>query len=222
MSRLDHLVTPISPRAQREYQRSIRRNLRSLFEPTWGFTIFRTAYTPESDTQFPLFLAKLDLYVKYSIDTDLNPDFPGSDSSFDPAPNEEMMRRFKNDVVEDHTLNGASVDEVRDAFAKWLRGKEVNLEITYIYAPYRVCIMADEAVLNSVTARLEDLSQNTELDTVWVKMVEYSASGEEKWQGWLKVGLSALYYFWFNVSGGDEVCDMFESAVEEGSDVYTG
>ncbi|KAH8815523.1 hypothetical protein F5884DRAFT_747062 [Xylogone sp. PMI_703] len=221
MSRFDHLVTPISPSAQREYQRSVRRNLRNLFEPTWGFTIFRTTYTPESDTQFPLFLAKLDLYVKYSIDTDLNPDFPGSDPSFDTAPNEEMMRPFKNDVVEDNTLSGASVDEVRDAFAKWLEGKGVDLEITHIYAPYRVCIMADEAVLNSVMAGPDDPSLNSELDTVWVKMVEYSAPGEEKWQGWLKVGLNALYYFWSNVSGGEEVRGMFEF-MEERSDVFTG
>lgn len=112
-------VTPPSPRSRREWQRQVCRNLRSLQQPTWGFTIFRTVYTPESDTQFPLLLAKLDAYVKDSVDAELRPNpfmAPSTEPAFDSGPNEEMKRRYVNVVVEDRELDGASIDEVRDAF----------------------------------------------------------------------------------------------------------
>ncbi|KAH8807239.1 hypothetical protein F5884DRAFT_788812 [Xylogone sp. PMI_703] len=219
-------VTPLSPGSKREWQRSVCRNLRTLQQPTWGFTIFRTVYTPESNTQFPLFLEKLDAYVKYSIDEDLRPApfmAPSGEPPFDPRPNEEMKRRYTNDVVEDRTLDGADTDKVRDAFTKWLESNRVDLEMHQLYARHRVCIMVDEAVLNSVAAGPEDPGQDFELGGVWVKVVEYLAPGEAEWQGWLKVGLNALYYFWFNVSAGEEVNSMFEAMMEDDEgDVFTG
>ncbi|KFY88571.1 hypothetical protein V498_06735 [Pseudogymnoascus sp. VKM F-4517 (FW-2822)] len=68
----------------------------------------------------------------------------------------------------------------------------------------------------------EDPDQSYELVDMWVKVVEYLTPGEEEWQGWLKVGLSALNYFWFNVSAGVDVAGMFEEAMDEGEDVFTG
>ncbi|RDL37173.1 uncharacterized protein BP5553_04606 [Venustampulla echinocandica] len=152
----------LSPRSRREWERDLCRNLRSLQQPTWGFTIFRTVYTLELDTQFPSpspFMAC------------------STEPPFDSGPNEEMKRRYKNDVVDDHD-----------------RG--VDLEIHALYARHRVCIMVDTAVLNSVAAGPEDPSQGDKLEPIWVKVAEYLAPGEEEWQGWLKVGLTALNYFW--------------------------
>jgi hypothetical protein len=218
-------VIPGSPRFKREWQRPICVNLRSLHQRTWGFTIFRTVYTPQSDVQFPLFLAKLDVYVKNSIDDGIMPPLFSNlitEPPFDSGPNEEMKRRYANDVIEDPILDGASVDDVRDAFTKWLKDNGVDLEMHHLYARHRVCIMVDEAVLDSVAAGPEDPNQSHELEDVWVKVVEYLAPGEQEWQGWLKVGLNALNYFWFNVFGDEEVEDMFEAAKSEGVDVFTG
>ncbi|KFX92936.1 hypothetical protein V490_05083 [Pseudogymnoascus sp. VKM F-3557] len=214
-------VIPGSPRFKREWTRPICRKLRSLHQQTWGFTIFRTVCTPQSDVQFPLFLAKLDAYVKDSIDYELRLDHlsgPSTEPPFDSGPNEEMKRRYVNDVIEDPSLDGASIDEVRDAFTKWLKDNGVDLEMHQLYARHRVCIMVDEAVLNSVAVGPEDPDQSYELESVWVKVVEYLAPGEQEWQGWLKVGLNALYYFWFNVFAGEEVGSMFEATMDQGED----
>ncbi|KFZ19757.1 hypothetical protein V501_00527 [Pseudogymnoascus sp. VKM F-4519 (FW-2642)] len=155
------LVIPGSPRFKREWQRPICRNLRSLHQPTWGFTIFHTVYTPQSDVQFPLFLAKVDAYVESSIDYELSPrnfGVPSPEPPFDSGPNEEMKRRYANDVIENPGLDGASIDDVRAAFTKWLKDNRVDLELHQLYARHRVCIMVDEAVLDSIEAGLEDLN----------------------------------------------------------------
>ncbi|OBT50514.1 hypothetical protein VE04_08766 [Pseudogymnoascus sp. 24MN13] len=218
-------VIPGSPRFKREWQRPICRKLRSLHQPTWGFTVFRTVYTPQSDVQFPLFLSKLDVYVKNNIDDELRSDRfsgPSTEPLFDSGPNEEMKRRYANDVIEDPVLDGASVDDVRDAFTKWLKDNGVDLEMHQLYARHRVCIMVDEDVLDSVAAGPEDPNQSHEFEDVWVKVVEYLAPGEQEWQGWLKVGLNALNYFWFNVFAGEDVESMFEASKFDGADVFTG
>lgn len=111
-------VIPGSPRFKQEWQRPICQNLRSIHQTTWGFTIFRTVYTLESDVLFSLFLAKLDAYVESSIDYELRPSPFRAPSPFDSGPNEEMKRRYANDVIEDPSLDGASIDDVRAAFTK--------------------------------------------------------------------------------------------------------
>ncbi|KAL3421766.1 hypothetical protein PVAG01_05922 [Phlyctema vagabunda] len=216
---------PLSPRSRREWTRPITKNLRSLNQATWGFVIFRTVYTPESDTRFPVFLERLGAYVKESIDAELRPTpymAPSTQPALDSAPNEEMKRRFVNEVVQDRALDGAGTDEVRAAFTRWLEGRGVHVAVDQLYAQHRVCIMVDDEVLTSVAAAPEDPSQDYDLEAVWVKVVEYLAPEESEWPGWLKVALSALNYFWFNIFAGEEVEDMYEAAVEEGSDVFSG
>lgn len=218
-------ATPLSPRSKREWKRDICKNLRTLRQPTWGFTIFRTIYTPESDIHFPFFLAKLGTYVKYFVDEDLRQQSfrtHGTEQPFDSGPNKEMKRRFVNDVVEDRKLSGVSEDEVRNVFTRWLEDNGVDIQCHQLYARRRVCIMVDEDVLNSVASGPEDPGQDFALEAVFVKVVEYLAPGECEWQAWLKVGLTALNFFWFNVSAGDECEDMFSIAEQEEIDVYTG
>ena len=82
--------------------------------------------------------------------------------------------------------------------------------------------MVDEAVLNSVAAGPEDPNQSYQLESLWVRVVAYFSPGEQEWQGWLKVGLDALYFFWFEVFAGEEIESIFEVMTEEGEDVFTG
>ncbi|KAH6722926.1 hypothetical protein BKA61DRAFT_585525 [Leptodontidium sp. MPI-SDFR-AT-0119] len=190
-----------------------------------GLYYLRTVYTPESDAQFALFLVRLRTYVDYSIDADLRPTPfmpPSTEPPFDNGPNEEMKRRFVNDVVEGPNLDGADTDAVRNAFVKWLEGEGVDMRLHQLYARHRVCIMVDKAVLNSVAAAPKDPSEDHELDSVWVKAVECLAPGESEWQAWLKVGLNAIEYFWFNVFAGEEIEDMFTAMMEDGEEAFTG
>ncbi|KFY88570.1 hypothetical protein V498_06734, partial [Pseudogymnoascus sp. VKM F-4517 (FW-2822)] len=59
---------------------------------------------------------------------------PSTEPPFDSGPNEEMKRRYENDVIEDPNLDGASIDDVRDAFTKWLKDNGVDLEVHQLYA----------------------------------------------------------------------------------------
>jgi hypothetical protein len=215
---------PSEPHDPREWSREVCRNLRQLrpYAETWGFTIFRTVYTPESDAQFQSFLGKLNSYVKDYVFRDLNSPPQSSGPPYDPAPNEEIMRRFVNEIVEDPKLDGANEDQVRDAFAQWLRDHDVDLEMHALITRHRVCIMVDEGVLNSVAAAPEDPSQPYELKSVWVKVVEYCDPTEEEWQAWFKAGLGALYCLWFNHLAGEKAEYMYDDAVEFGGHVYLG
>lgn len=217
--------SPSSVTRRREWERDICHNLRDLHEPTWGFTIFRTIYSPGSDILFAQFLSKLRAYVEYAIDSDLRPSpfrAAGDETTLDSRPNEEMKRRFANDIVESPDLDGANPDRVRDAFTKWLQARGVDAEIHQLYARHRVCIMVDEEALQSVAAAPTDPNEDHQIENAWVKVVEYLAPGEERWQGWLKVAVEGLYGFWFAVYGDEDVGGMFESMVDDGQDVYIG
>ncbi|PQE05803.1 50S ribosomal L17 protein [Rutstroemia sp. NJR-2017a BVV2] len=211
---------PSEPHDPREWSRDVCKNLRelNLYAETWGFTIFRTVYTPQSDAQFQSFLSKLNSYVKDYVFRDLNSPGPPYDS----APNEELMRRFVNEVVEDPKLDGADEDQVRDAFAQWLGDHDVDLEEHALITRHRVCIMVDEGVLNSVAAAPEDPTQPYELEDVWVKVVEYIGAEEEQWQGWFKAGLGAIYCLWFNHLAGENAEYMYDGTLAFGRHVYLG
>lgn len=85
----------------------VDQTLHALRDRTWGFTISRTIFTPESDIQWPIFLAKLEAYVNYSIDNDIrSKQFTASknEQPLDPTQNVEVKKRFINNIIEDREL----------------------------------------------------------------------------------------------------------------------
>jgi hypothetical protein len=138
------LMDPVEPTPDelRKINRTVRRNLRQLSAgQTWGFTILHTVYTPASDIQFPLFLRKLDTWIKHDIDSDVGPNPPtiqlGLGRSIpepprDPTPNAELYRPFENDVVEDcERLEGADIEQVRPLFKARLVECDVDIETVF-------------------------------------------------------------------------------------------
>ncbi|KAH8591772.1 hypothetical protein B0O99DRAFT_631624 [Bisporella sp. PMI_857] len=98
-----------------EWERDVNWKLRKLHDPTWGYTIFRTVYTPASDTQFPLCLRKLDSWIKHEIYEEFNRPSRWPRNATDPVlrieSNDEMYSRYKNEVVENRErLDGADVE----------------------------------------------------------------------------------------------------------------
>lgn len=90
---------------------------------TWGFTIFRTIYTPESDERFARAVEELNQLAREYVFDDLSgPREPGQEP-FDPRPNEELARRFYCDVIQDAaTLDGATPDELGRRFDALVAG----------------------------------------------------------------------------------------------------
>ena len=131
---LDFLPAAIAPphlRINHEGRRWVRQMLRLLNQQshfhdrpyTWGFTIFRTIYTPDSDERFARAVEELNQLAREYVFDDLSgPHEPGQEP-FDPRPNEELARRFYCDVIQDAaTLDGATPDELGRRFDALVAG----------------------------------------------------------------------------------------------------
>jgi hypothetical protein len=82
---------PPSVLPPREIGRHSRRFLGLYrFAPAWGFVIYRTVYTPESDVLWPRIMEKLEAFIYKSIWYDVNNAAP--DAPLDPSPIVKFVR----------------------------------------------------------------------------------------------------------------------------------
>jgi hypothetical protein len=81
-------------------------------DPTWGFRVFVTSYSPVARERLPQALANWtqaqELSLQHTIDQ--------------PEYRQELLKRFKLDIVEDESLDNASDDRVREEFRAWMKG----------------------------------------------------------------------------------------------------
>ncbi|KAH7420022.1 hypothetical protein BKA64DRAFT_752565 [Cadophora sp. MPI-SDFR-AT-0126] len=95
-------------------RRFIQRNSLAKPDYTWGFPIFRTIYTPESDENWDPIIARIKGYVAFAS-ADMR-----HDNSLDPGPNQIIVTKFKNKVFQDkEKLEGASFEIIRKNFWEW-------------------------------------------------------------------------------------------------------
>ncbi|KAJ5792457.1 uncharacterized protein N7503_008435 [Penicillium pulvis] len=134
--------------AQREPHRILRRPTRCF---PWGFFIYRTVYTAESDRLWPLAIEKLTRVLGECIEGDLKFGRPNRRGADDPRPEQLAQASHKDAVIYDADhWDGASIDLVRDHFAEYLRktnqvecGGEQRLAL---------CLVIDERALKSIIA----------------------------------------------------------------------
>ncbi|KAK3899426.1 hypothetical protein C8A05DRAFT_18140 [Staphylotrichum tortipilum] len=120
------------------YRRHAQRRYRGW--GSWGFTVLRTVYTPESDVLFPLAMERLRRVVQYWCHYTR---FPGIGASceewkvVDGSWNDEVFRRFWLDVVEDREGlggldSGSGGDEgerfgaLAEYFRRWCEGVDTQ------------------------------------------------------------------------------------------------
>lgn len=81
-------------------------------DPTWGFRVFVTSHSPAAREKLPQALANWtqaqELWLQHLIGQ--------------PEYRQEVLKRFKLDIVEDESLEGASDDRVREEFRAWMTG----------------------------------------------------------------------------------------------------
>ncbi|KFY44705.1 hypothetical protein V494_01361 [Pseudogymnoascus sp. VKM F-4513 (FW-928)] len=93
----------------------------------WGFTIYRTVYTPDSDAQFRSALDKIKTCYEISLREELRSDISirsyemehGGPARplFDPAPCDQVESQYGPLVIEDKEVwDGASIEDVRSHF----------------------------------------------------------------------------------------------------------
>jgi hypothetical protein len=139
---------------------------------SWGYTILRTAYTPESDALFPIALDRLKSQVRYWCHFTRFRGFGAmceeSRVDFD-EPNEELLRRFYIEVVEDwEGLRGldssdgdGGVDEARfialgNYFRRWADSAE-KASHPEDSPRFWVYLVLDSASIASLAALPEEL-----------------------------------------------------------------
>ncbi|PTD02113.1 hypothetical protein FCULG_00012193 [Fusarium culmorum] len=102
----------------------------------WGFAIIRTAYGPGSDQKFEHALEMINNIAQHWSEGEVeglkSRIALGKETDFrykhvpvevDTRPNEEFVRRYENDVVEDQSLENASFAAVREYFKTWIASK---------------------------------------------------------------------------------------------------
>lgn len=111
----------------------------------WGYMIYRTVYTPQSDECWSAAMAKLDRYMHHSIDANA-----GKDG--DPYPERLIHESYRNVVLHDKDqFDGASIEQVREHFNQW-RPDRCHFNG---FGRYNMCLMVDEKALLSLVRSVE-------------------------------------------------------------------
>ncbi|KAJ5461185.1 uncharacterized protein N7458_002737 [Penicillium daleae] len=136
------------------YKHNTRRSVRFIKWLSclpWGFVIYRTVYTAESDRLWSSCLAKIDRYVHWSIGNFYEKRYPDSD----PFPEKFVQETYKNLVFADRERwEGASLEQIRADFKQYSEslGMEDGSHIPWSQA----CLVIDESCLNSIVSAFED------------------------------------------------------------------
>jgi hypothetical protein len=99
-----------APRPKRPILKFIERQLYA--EITWGWVVYRTVYTPESDTQWPIVIQKIREHVVKDIMDELF-----YEEVTDNTPNLKVIQQFRLIPVSDATaFNSATHDTIKTRF----------------------------------------------------------------------------------------------------------
>jgi hypothetical protein len=174
----------------RESDRPSRNFLRHIGGRNWGFAIYRTVYTPESEALWPLVLAKLEAYIHTSVWADVDGDKPDTQSGekpLDSEPNRQVSLRLKCCIISDpQKFDGVSFSDIGRHFVNVFR----NTKMAETPGTSRsVCLVIDRDVFCWLRDAPIPVSQTDDPD-LWIKIVDgdYDMNRLEaydpRYQGW--------------------------------------
>jgi hypothetical protein len=206
-------VTSHSPR-KAEPLRMMKTRLVSyadFFIDHWGFTIWRTVFTPGSDSTFARALDIINQWVKHECFEQVKKSHTSTGAETrDYREANQVWKRYDNIVIEDRTLDGASPETVRQKFLAWINDKGVE----------QYCILIDEDVLETLgrfsTPPTRSFKEKWQVYSLKVIDVEIEGDKDDEYPRdyrccimmppWL---LAHIYFFCHNV-GADEMRDECE------------
>lgn len=152
----------------------------------WGFTLYRTCYTPESDQQWKLLIDKISTTVLATLSEH-------KDEGDDPHDIAIISEHFRLDARSDPaTLNGLTMDEVCQIHRNEVGGSPMEMRIS-LTPDHHIFLLADEEVLQS-------------LDSGVLKVVQAAPIKDadiECYYQWMTVYVKFLIDFWIAL----EICD---------------
>ncbi|KAJ5692480.1 hypothetical protein N7462_001903 [Penicillium macrosclerotiorum] len=166
---------------------SLARSTQQLHEAvrdgaTWGYVIYRTTYTSQSDGAFPQFLDLLNSSIKHELFSPCATAQGDIRHAPDATTCNEIWAQYQPIVMAHQAqFNRASVDSLRLHFQSWVKAREGRNNP----ALYRTCIVFDE---ESLQAFLEAPPSTQIIETNFkkpfdagrfVKVISASAEAEE-------------------------------------------
>ncbi|CEO59510.1 hypothetical protein PMG11_04184 [Penicillium brasilianum] len=141
------LKSPWIKQTKRHPRRFLYPSVPSSFP--WGYIIYRTVYTAESDELWPIAMNKLARVMNNSIDSDLHAELRYKEPE-DPEPDADAERlvkeAHKNVVFSDKQFwNGASIEQVRRHFSEYLHASKGRGA-----GRFEGCLFIDEQSLKSI------------------------------------------------------------------------
>lgn len=197
---------------RRENRRDIWKIVKKNRGHNWGFVIYRTIYTPESDTLWPLIISKLNAYIFKSLWADFdndNPDMSIGEVPLDSEPCRQACATMKNLVLSNkNEFDNADVGAIGHHFVDFF-DKHADLVSDISRIQRSVCLVIDQEVYEAIRdAPLPD--PKVEEPYLWIKVVDgefdpgdlsESPAGYNGW-GYCPVSLLALRLYLI-VDGND-------------------
>lgn len=115
----------------------------------WGYVIYRTTFTDISDQDWAAAIEMLDRYCSAAMDRfkDLK------EFEFQPNIVELVREGYRNVIVQDPSLEGASVDVIRKRHIQWV--KERGFVLGPSTPRFDYCVMLDARSIRSILASTE-------------------------------------------------------------------
>ncbi|KAI9370014.1 hypothetical protein BJX61DRAFT_545010 [Aspergillus egyptiacus] len=160
----------------------------------WGYIIYRTVYTPESDELWPAVMAKFTGWMHRQIDAEC-------DYTDARIPEKLVHESYKDVVIEDkQQFDGASIDQIRHHFIT-----SNGIEWHNINARLQACLVIDAPALASFAASPELRDWRPLMATPFVGMVDarydsYSAKEKALYPGYFHVELGDLYFLYIQLT----------------------
>lgn len=163
---------------------------------SWGVNIYRTVYTPESDTLFPSAVARVETYMKFGTLGD--PSAPQTD--YTERVEKEIASRLVNSIIEDRqVLNGASMETVLAEFEKWVQSQNCTRSYN---TRYRIALVVDAEAIDDIMK----LPETPDRTTGRLMYCDLLCKAVSRWGidhdqpiPWLYIMPAVFTQFWFKV-----------------------
>jgi hypothetical protein len=194
---------------------------------TWGFCIYRTAYSgPNADAEFNKALDILHSYMRKNIFYDFedhSKEDPAAKDRLDDAPEQQLWRRLRHDILEDQALlEGASPARLNELHHEWLEARggkpmqncrnrsflildeEVTDNLLFLPPPDEhilptICMKVFDAEFGSPSSYFRDEFESLE-DSDDDEDEEGYSSEEDNYEGCFRTSAESLKNVWFQDS----------------------
>lgn len=175
--------------ADRRSRQFLTRRLPCYFP--WGYIIYRTVYTPESEELWPIVMKRMAHQLHRGIECEL--DYPRELHGDESRPEQLIKESHKDVIISDPSRwDGASIEQVRGLFAVYLR--KIKQEDYSEESRFASCLVVDERSLKSIA---EDDRNG------FVGVVDGRYNPEERYDnpsylGFMRVQIKALWDLYVN------------------------